>query len=151
MRHTQYPPVLPGPVKPEHPFPIRTICGSMRYYDQMIEIAQRETANGVIILMPSVAGYATDDYQHLNRAQLDAAVESGDPNAIAENDRREGAVEADERKEMLDRMHFAKIDMSDAIIVVGIHIGESTQSEIAYAERTGKTVLYWTLHFGAIE
>lgn len=120
MRHTQYPPVLPGPVKLEHPFPIRTICGSMRYYDQMIEIAQRETANGVIILMPFVAGYA-------------------------------GAVETDERKEMLDRMHFAKIDMSDAIIVVGIHIGESTQSEIAYAERTGKTVLYWALHFGAIE
>lgn len=34
----------------------------------------------------------TYDYEHLNRSQLDAAVESGDPNAIAENNRRENSA-----------------------------------------------------------
>ena len=44
-----------------------------------------------------------------------------------------GSKDADERKEMLDRMHLAKIDMSVAIYVVGDHRGESTIREIQYA------------------
>jgi hypothetical protein len=51
---------------------------------------------------------------------------------------------------MLDDMHKCKIDMSESIVVVGMHIGESTSSEIDYAKKTGKTVLYWTDHFGAL-
>lgn len=35
----------------------------------------------------------TDDYQHLNRSQLDAAVDAGDPAAIAENTRRDGSAD----------------------------------------------------------
>jgi hypothetical protein len=62
-----------------------------------------------------------------------------------------GGAPADARKLMLDEMHKAKIDMSDAIIVVGTHIGESTLGEIRYAIRTGKTVLFWTDKYGAIE
>jgi len=61
-----------------------------------------------------------------------------------------GAQTADARKQMLDEMHRAKIDMSGAIIVVGPHIGESTASEIAYARQTGKDVLYWSDHLGPI-
>ena len=100
-------------------FPVRTICGSLRYYEDMLTIARKETANGIIILMPFVADYA---YGKM----------------------------ADDRKKMLDEMHRAKIDLSEAIIVVGTHIGESTQSEIEYARATGKEVLYWTQHFGAL-
>ena len=46
--------------------------------------------------------------------------------------------------EMLDDMHKRKIDMADEIYVidVGGYIGESTQSEIEYAEATGKRVNY---------
>lgn len=100
-------------------FPVRTICGSLRYYKDMLIAAQKETTHGVIILMPHVADYAFGQM-------------------------------TDERKRMLDEMHLAKIDMSSAIIVVGTHIGESTTNEIKYAIATGKEVLYWTDHFGAI-
>ena len=61
-----------------------------------------------------------------------------------------GGKPADQRKLMLDQMHRAKIDMSDAIIVVGLHIGESTCSEIEYAIQTGKPVYWWTDHCGPV-
>lgn len=45
-------------------------------------------------------------------------------------------------KEMLDDMHFAKIDMADEIFVINVngYVGESTKREIAYAKACGKTV-----------
>lgn len=86
-------------------FPIITICGSMRYYPQMLDLAQDLTGKGYIVLMPFVKkGEGSTDIQ------------------------------------MLDEMHKRKIDMSGAIVVVGSHIGESTTSEIKYAEETGKVV-----------
>jgi hypothetical protein len=97
-------------------FPVRTICGSMRYYAKMLEVARRETANGVIILMPDYTSRKAPDNV----------------------------------KPMLNELHYAKIDMSSSIIVVGMHIGQSTSNEIEYAKSTGKEVLYWTEHFGAI-
>jgi len=41
-------------------------------------------------------------------------------------------------------MHKRKIDMADEIFVINVggYIGSSTQSEIEYAEATGKTVKY---------
>ena len=47
-------------------------------------------------------------------------------------------------KEMLDDMHKRKIDMADEIFVINVngYIGDSTKSEIAYAESTGKIVNY---------
>ena len=47
-------------------------------------------------------------------------------------------------KEMLDNMHKRKIDMADAIYVINVggYIGESTRSEIDYATRHGKEILY---------
>ena len=47
-------------------------------------------------------------------------------------------------KEMLDDMHLRKIDLADGIFVINVggYIGESTKREIAYAEKTGKTVKY---------
>ena len=47
-------------------------------------------------------------------------------------------------KEMLDDMHLRKIDLADEIFVINVggYIGESTRSEIAYAEKTGKKVRY---------
>jgi hypothetical protein len=46
-----------------------------------------------------------------------------------------------ETKKMLDRMHFTKIDMSDAIVVIGAHRGESTTREIEYARASGKKII----------
>ena len=47
-------------------------------------------------------------------------------------------------KEMLDDMHFRKIDIADEIFVlnVGGYIGSSTRNEIEYAKRTGKPISY---------
>ncbi len=83
----------------------------MRYYDKMLEVAEKQTAHGVIILMPYVA--IAPEFQD------------------------------DVIKAMLDEMHRAKIDMSDGIIVVGKHIGESTTKEIAYARQRGIEVIDW--------
>lgn len=47
-------------------------------------------------------------------------------------------------KEMLDDMHKRNIDMADSIyfINVGGYIGESTRSEIEYAQNHGKKISY---------
>ncbi len=86
-------------------YPVVTICGSMRYYSQMREVAEFYTASGHIVLMPFVT----------KNASVDAT--------------------------MLDDMHRRKIDMSEGIIVVGSHRGESTMGEIKYARETGKNVI----------
>ena len=45
---------------------------------------------------------------------------------------------------MLDDMHKRKVDMADGIYVINVggYIGESTNSEIEYAKKHGKTVTY---------
>ena len=45
---------------------------------------------------------------------------------------------------MLDDMHKRKIDMADEIFVINVggYFGESTLSEIEYANATGKAVRY---------
>ena len=49
-----------------------------------------------------------------------------------------------QKREMLDDIHLRKIDLADEIFVINVggYIGESTKREIAYAEKTGKTVKY---------
>lgn len=97
------------------PFPVVTICGSMRFYDQMLQVAEELTGAGTIVLMPFV--------YHNGGVKLPG----------------------DARGEMLDRMHLAKIDLSEEIIVCTSYtgyVGESTAREIEYARSTGKTVTY---------
>ena len=45
---------------------------------------------------------------------------------------------------MLDDMHKRKIDMADSIYVINVggYIGQSTRSEIEYAQAHGKDVKY---------
>jgi len=52
-----------------------------------------------------------------------------------------GELREDE-KAKLDAVHLKKIDNSDAIFIVDIggYIGDSTRSEIRYAEKTGKEI-----------
>lgn len=49
-----------------------------------------------------------------------------------------------EEKERLDFVHLAKIDASNAIVVInpGGYVGASTAREIAHASRTGKRVYF---------
>jgi hypothetical protein len=96
-------------------FKTATICGSMRFYDQMLKVAERLTAAGHVVLMPFVTI---------------AADQQGDSEA----------------KVMLDRMHRQKIDMADVVVVVTDpetqYVGDSTRSEIEYAEQNRKDVLW---------
>ena len=47
---------------------------------------------------------------------------------------------------MIDMMHKEKIKISDAILVVNVngYIGNSTKSEIEYAEKLNKEIIYYT-------
>lgn len=52
----------------------------------------------------------------------------------------------DAEKVTLDRVHLAKIDNSDAIVVLNVdgYIGESTALEIEHAKATGKKIFSWS-------
>lgn len=52
--------------------------------------------------------------------------------------------EASGLKELLDDLHFRKIDLSDEIYIINHegYIGESTRNEINYAIKNGKPVKY---------
>jgi hypothetical protein len=53
-------------------------------------------------------------------------------------------ADASAEKQLLDQVHFRKIDLADAIFVINVggYIGDSTRREIAYARATGKEV-HW--------
>ena len=50
-----------------------------------------------------------------------------------------------EQKEILDKVHYKKILMSDMIIVINVnnYVGNSTRGEIQFAEVMNKAVVYW--------
>jgi hypothetical protein len=47
-------------------------------------------------------------------------------------------------KDLLDDLHFRKIDLCDEVFVINVdgYIGESTRNEINYAESQGKPIRY---------
>jgi hypothetical protein len=95
------------------------ICGSMRFEAEMRQAAIEESLAGRIVLMP-----------HVNMRV--AGPWSTDPER------------AEEIKNGLDCLHFAKINRADEVLVVcpGDYIGESTAREIAYATELGLPVRY---------
>jgi hypothetical protein len=96
-------------------FPTVTICGSMRFFPRMLEVAAELTSAGRIVLMPH-----------------DASL-TGIPDKTAS-----------EHGAMLDEMHRRKIDRSGSVYIVntGGYVGESTRGEIEYAAKLGLTVRY---------
>lgn len=103
-------------------YKVITLCGSTRFKDQFLEAQKRLTLEGNIVISVGLFGHSGD-------------------NEVWEN-MDEGTLTA--TKVMLDDMHKAKIDMSDEIFVINVggYIGESTRSEIEYAEMTGKLIKY---------
>ena len=96
-------------------FPVITLCGSTRFKEQFLEAQKRLTLEGNIVISIGLFGHSGDD-----------------------------EVWTPGTKEMLDNMHKRKIDMADAIYVINVggYIGSSTRSEIEYAEKHGKTIMY---------
>ena len=90
-----------------------TLCGSTKFKRQFEEMNRILTLEGHVVLSVGVFGHSGDK--------------------ISEGEKR-----------MLDRIHLQKIDMSDAIYVlnVGGYIGESTKSEIEFANAHDKKIFY---------
>ena len=96
-------------------YKIITLCGSTKFKDEFLKIQKELTLAGNIVISVGLFGH------------------SGDTEVWTES-----------MKEMLDDMHKKKIDMADEIFVINAdgYIGNSTKSEIEYAEAHNKKVNY---------
>jgi hypothetical protein len=101
------------------------LCGSSRWPELHHRVMMEETLAGNIVLPLGLYSHA--DFP----PGAKAATNDGD--------------EATAVKQMLDRLHYQKIDLAEEIIVVSKdgYFGSSTQREIAYAQAQGKRVRYW--------
>ncbi len=56
------------------------------------------------------------------------------------------SIKTKKQLKLLEKEHFKKIDLSDAILVVNVknYIGKSTILEIEYAKQQNKEILYYT-------
>lgn len=99
------------------------LCGSTAHLNEF-EVANRDyTLRGFIVLSIGV------DMKVRDKEYLDATYTKEQQEAV---------------KDRLDCLHRRKIDLADEVYVlnVGNRIGDSTQKEIEYAQRTGKPVSY---------
>ena len=105
-------------------YKVITLCGSTRFKNEFIEAQKRLTLDGNIVISVGLFGHSGDD--EVWEGMSDGTVTK--------------------TKEMLDDMHKRKIDMADEIFVINVggYIGDSTKSEIEYAEKHGKIVRYLT-------
>lgn len=96
------------------------LCGSMRFFGDMLSAAVDESLKGHVVVMPLV-------------------------NMKTEDPRWSNESDADQIKNGLDSLHLDKIRMSQEIVVVtrGGYIGASTRNEIDYAEAHGIPVRYY--------
>lgn len=96
-------------------YKVITLCGSTKFKDAFLKTQKDLTLQGNIVISVGLFGHSGDD-----------------------------EVWTEGTKAMLDDMHKRKIDMADEIYVINVggYIGESTRSEIEYAERNGKKVNY---------
>ena len=95
---------------------IITVCGSLKFKNEMIKITEEMILKENCMLTPiELTKHNKDDYK------------------------KEEAL-------MIDMMHKEKIKISDAILVVNVngYIGNSTKSEIEYAEKLNKEIIYYT-------
>ena len=102
-------------------FPIIVcLCGSTKFYKEFQHWNYILTMRGKIVLSVGFYAHATEEAhgEHI------------------------GCTEEDKIK--LDALHKRKIDLADEVFVINLggYIGESTRSEIEYANKNGKFVTY---------
>lgn len=102
-------------------YEVVTLCGSTKFKDDFVKAQEFLTLSGCIVISVGLFGHADGKYE-----------KEITPNV----------------KQMLDDMHKRKIDMADSIFVINRddYIGESTASEIEYAEQRGKQISYMFKH-----
>ena len=91
-----------------------TLCGSTKFKREFEVINKQLTLEGNVV-------YSVAFFAHFDQVSI-----------------------TPKQKKLLDEVHKRKIDNSDGIFVIDVddYIGESTRSEITYAERTGKFIKY---------
>lgn len=96
-------------------YKVITLCGSTRFKEDFERVNKQLTLAGNIVISVGCFGHSGDN-----------------------------EVWSEDTKEMLDDMHKRKIDMADAIYVINKdgYIGSSTRSEIQYAMRLGKQIIF---------
>lgn len=96
------------------------LCGSTRFYDAFQEANYKFTMRGKIVLSVGFFHHKSKDVHG------------------------EGVGCSEEQKILLDELHKRKIDLADSIFVINVngYIGESTRSEIEYAQAHGKNIEY---------
>ena len=103
-------------------YKVVTLCGSTRFKDEFMNVQRDLTLKGCIVISVGFFGHSQD---------VDIWNEMDEETKI-------------KTKTMLDDIHKRKIDMADEIFVINVggYIGESTRSEIEYANKSGKKVNY---------
>jgi nucleoside 2-deoxyribosyltransferase len=98
-------------------FPVVTLCGSTKFKDEFLQVQKQLTLRGIIVISVGAFGHQPEDSDVFAKP---------------------------ETKSMLDKMHEAKIDMADAIVVIDVnnYIGESTLREIGYAKSQDKDIYF---------
>lgn len=96
------------------------LCGSTRFMEAFQKANLEETLKGNIVLS---VGCNT----------------KSDSELFGENDAPSQLV-----KTMLDKLHKHKIDLADEVLILNVdgYIGESTRSELEYAQKTGKVIRF---------
>ena len=96
---------------------IITVCGSLRFVKEMMEITEKMELQGNCMLVPiyNPSRPSKDDF-------------------------------TGEEALMLDKMHKERIKLADAILVVNVdgYIGTSTRKEIEFARVLNKEIIYYT-------
>lgn len=96
---------------------IITVCGSLRFYKEMMDITEKMELEGNCMLVPiyNPSRPNKDDFT------LEEAL-------------------------ILDNMHKERIKLADAILVVNVdnYIGDSTKKEVEYAKSLNKEIIYYT-------
>lgn len=93
---------------------IITLCGSSKFKDEYLDVEKKLVEEGHAVLMPNLFHHADN---------IDLTVE---------------------QRIQLDNIHKQKINLSDAIFVINKdkYIGESTYSEIDWAQRMKKEIYF---------
>lgn len=94
-----------------------TVCGSLRFVKEIMEIAEKMELQGNCMLVPIYNPERTDKDSFTEEEAL-----------------------------MLGKMHQEKIKLSDAILVVDVngYIGNATKKEIEFAKSLNKEIIYYT-------
>ena len=102
---------------------IITLCGSTRFMQQFREVEKALTLEGNITLPPAIYG------------------------------KIEGIEYPKELAMHLYNLHLDKIAISDGIFVVDPegYLGDSTRKEIAYAQKNGKSIRYYSQEYETIK